>query len=86
MVSPTEFVDHTKKSTLDIHLKSDKHKNNITKAENLKLTRQTTLDTISTSLNEHEQINIALEKVDKLKNFFFEYCKNGSAIVSSDQL
>ncbi|CAG8508710.1 24492_t:CDS:2, partial [Racocetra persica] len=71
-------IDHTKKSTLDSHLKSDKHKNNVIKAEKLKSSRQTTLDTTSNILNDHERINIALvkaftnanislEKVDQLK-------------------
>ncbi|CAG8731226.1 19994_t:CDS:1, partial [Racocetra persica] len=56
-------VDHTKKSTLDTHLKSDKHKKNVSKAEKLKLTYQTTLDTTSISANERELINIALVNV-----------------------
>ncbi|CAG8810025.1 18448_t:CDS:1, partial [Racocetra persica] len=80
-------VDYTKKSTLDSHLKSDKHKSNIIKTEKLKLTRQTTLDIASISSNERELINIALVnaftkadislyKVDKLKDFFLENCRN----------
>jgi ribosomal protein L17 len=65
-----------------LHLKSDKHKKNVRKAENkTKKARQTTLHSNNTDLNEHEVINTALvkafiqadiplEKVDKLKDFF----------------
>ncbi|CAG8856983.1 18599_t:CDS:1, partial [Gigaspora margarita] len=70
-------VDHTKKSTVDSHLKSNKHKNNVIRSENLTLFRQITLNTTN-QLNKCEHINIALvkaftkaniplEKVDKLK-------------------
>ncbi|CAG8528991.1 18416_t:CDS:1 [Racocetra persica] len=69
-------IDHTKKSTVDSHLKSDKHKNNVVNAEKSKLTHQTTLDMAVTNISEQEQINIALvnaftkaniplEKIDK---------------------
>src|SRR5438105_2697845 len=77
-----QVIDHLKKSTLDSHLKSDKHKNNIdkaNKAKNLSLSHQTTLDTISIDINDRERINIdlvkaftkaniPLDKVDKLKD------------------
>ncbi|CAG8591327.1 1207_t:CDS:2 [Scutellospora calospora] len=90
-------VDYTRKSIVDNHLKSDKHKNNIIKAEKLRLTYQTTLDTVSIKLSDCELINIALVnvftkadillyKVDKLKSFLLEYCKNGGMIVNSNQL
>ncbi|CAG8791270.1 9143_t:CDS:1, partial [Gigaspora rosea] len=45
------------------HLKSDKHKNNVTKAErseNLNLTRQTTLDIANVNINDQELINLDL--------------------------
>ncbi|CAG8638036.1 3615_t:CDS:2, partial [Scutellospora calospora] len=82
-------VNYTRKLTVDNHLKSDKYKNNIIKAKKLRLTHQTTFDTASIKLNDHELINIALvnaftktdiplHKVDKLKSFF--------AIVNSNQL
>ncbi|CAG8753092.1 14672_t:CDS:1, partial [Racocetra persica] len=75
---------HTRKSTVDSHLKSEKHRNNINKTEKLKSTRQTTLDTANINVNGQELINIALVnaftkadiplyKIDKLKSFFLEY-------------
>ncbi|CAG8677392.1 540_t:CDS:2, partial [Gigaspora margarita] len=76
-----------KNNMIDSHLKSDKHKNNVIRSENLTLSCQIILDTTN-QLNEREHINIALvkaftkaniplEKVDKLK---------GGAIANSDQL
>ncbi|CAG8850099.1 40197_t:CDS:1, partial [Gigaspora margarita] len=50
-----------KKTTLDLYLKFEKHKNNVNRSENLKLSYQTTLDTTN-NLNECERINIALVK------------------------
>ena len=81
-------LDHKKKSTLDTHLKSDKHKKNVRKAENRIRDHQTTLNVNNNELNEREVINTALvkaftqadiplEKVDKLKDFFLEFCRNG---------
>jgi len=82
-------LGHKKKSTLDTHLKSDKHKKNVRKAENKIKARQTTLNVNNNNdLNEREVINTALvkafthadiplEKVDKLKDFFLEFCRNG---------
>ncbi|RIB11110.1 hypothetical protein C2G38_2204281 [Gigaspora rosea] len=90
-------VNHTRKSIVDSHLKSEKHKANVNKAENLKSACQTTLDTANIKINDRELINIALVnaftkadiplyKIDKLKSFFLEYCKNGGAITSSNHL
>ncbi|GBC02652.1 hypothetical protein RclHR1_04730013 [Rhizophagus clarus] len=81
-VCQNTVLDHTKKYTIDKHLKSKKH---ISNAEKKRID------------NEREQMNVALvksfiqadiplEKVDKLKSFFQEYCVNGDAIANSSLL
>jgi hypothetical protein len=83
-------IDHTKKSLLDQHLKTEKHKDNQSKE---KPPRQLTLTgSINNFLNDRDtinkdlvraftQANIPLEKVDKLKPFLTQYCRNGKHIL-----
>jgi hypothetical protein len=79
-------INHEKKSIVDNHIKSAKHKIGEQKHQTKPQPKQQSL--ISSINNDREKINIAiieaftkadipLEKIDKLKPFFNLYCKNG---------
>src|SRR6266498_5221621 len=81
-------VDHEKKSILDKHLLTSKHKNNKNKNNSNLQIQRTIPSIVGSSLNEKEKINIEmieaftfvdipLEKIEKLKLFLLKYCKNG---------
>jgi hypothetical protein len=84
------LINHDRKTTLDSHLESQKHKKakNLSKGSGI-ITKQTTLTgTYKQVITENEQINIdlvkimceadiPLEKLNKLKPFLLKYCKNG---------
>jgi hypothetical protein len=83
---PTTTINHEKKSIVDNHIKSAKHKIGEQKHQTKPQPKQQSL--ISSINNDREKINIAiieaftkadipLEKIDKLKPFFNLYCKNG---------
>ncbi|CAG8615174.1 28388_t:CDS:2 [Racocetra persica] len=80
-------VEHTRKSVIDSHCKSKKHKSNLElEKTSPQKTRQITITSCNKVLTEREQLNIdfinaltaadiPLEKVDKLKTFFLnKYC------------
>ena len=81
-------VDHEKKSILDKHLLTSKHKNNKNKNNSNLQIQKTIPSIVGSSLNEKEKINIEvieaftfadipLEKIEKLKPFLLKHCKNG---------
>lgn len=78
-------VNHIKKSTIDNHLNSASHK----RRKNLKLSLDQPKD--QPNIAERQNINLALakafveadiplEKINKLQNFFKEYCIEGKLI------
>lgn len=84
------LINHDRKSTLDSHLESQKHKKAKNSLEESSIiTRQTTLTgTCRQVITDNEMINldlvkamseadIPLEKINKLKPFLSKYCKNG---------
>src|SRR6266498_826977 len=80
-------VDNEKKSILDKHLLTLKHKNNKNKNNSNLQIQRTIPSIVGSSLNEKKKINIEvieaftfadipLEKIEKLKPFLLKYCKN----------
>src|SRR6266545_4790278 len=80
-------VDHEKKSILDKHLFTSRHKNNKNKNNSNLQIQRTIPSIVGSSLNEKEKINIEvieaftfadipLEKIEKLKPFLLKHCKN----------
>jgi hypothetical protein len=85
-------LDHTKKNALDKHLKSKKHVNNVEKKRKdnereLMLRKSPKQEDIPFKKEDipfektnipFEKADTPFEKVDKPKNFFQEYCANGT--------
>jgi hypothetical protein len=80
------IINHEKKSVVDNHIESAKHKAAEQKHKNNSLPLQRSL--LSFTNDDRDKINLAiveaftkadipLEKIDKLKPFFNLYCKNG---------
>jgi hypothetical protein len=66
-------LDYTRKDKLERHLKSKKHISNVEKKR-----KDNESELMNVALvKSFVQADIPLEKVDKLKNFFQEYCANG---------
>src|SRR6185369_11818207 len=88
-------INHEKKSIVDNHIESAKHKAAEQKQKNNPQLLQSSL--LSFTNNDHDKINIAiieaftkadipLDKIDKLKSFFNSYCKNGKKIFISKKI
>ena len=88
-------INHEKKSIVDNHIESIKHKAAEQKHKNNPQPLQSSL--LSFTNNDHDKINIAiieaftkadipLDKMDKLKSFFNSYCKNGKKIFISKKI
>ncbi|RGB34227.1 hypothetical protein C1646_760835 [Rhizophagus diaphanus] len=88
-------IDHERKNSIDKHIKL-KHLNNKNK-NNSNLLIQRTLPSFENTLNEREKINkeivkaftyadIPLEKIEKLKPFLLNHCKNAGLITGANQL
>ncbi|GES87407.1 CGG triplet repeat-binding protein 1 [Rhizophagus clarus] len=89
-------IDHERKNSVDKHIKTLKHLNNKNK-NNSNLLIQRTLPSFENTLNEREKINkeiveaftyadIPLEKIEKLKPFLLNHCKNAGLITGANQL
>ncbi|GES77592.1 CGG triplet repeat-binding protein 1 [Rhizophagus clarus] len=81
-------IDHERKNSVDKHIKTLKHLNNKNK-NNSNLLIQRTLPSFENTLNKRKKINkeiveaftyanILLEKIEKLKPFLLNHCKNGT--------
>ena len=88
-------INHEKKSIVDNHIESAKHKAAEQKQKNNPQPLQSSL--LSFTNNDRDKINIAiieaftkadipLDKIDKLKSFFNSYCKNGKKIFISKKI